>query len=139
LWFLAQLEPDSAVYNLPMMLRLEGALDAGVLHRSLEEVIRRHESLRTRFEAVEGQPVQVVATIGSLDVPFVDLNELPEWERDAEVTRLCGDEAQRPFDLGRDLMLRAKLFRLQPTRHVLFLNLHHIAADGWSVAVLLDE
>ena len=122
-----------------MMLRLEGALDASVLRRSLEEVVRRHESLRTRFEAVEGKPVQIIAPIESLEVPFVELNELPEHEQEAEVTRLCREEAQRPFNLGRDLMLRAKLFRLQPTRHVLFLNLHHIASDGWSVAVLLGE
>ena len=139
LWFLDQLESDSAVYNIPMMLRLEGTLDASVLRRSLEEVVRRHESLRTRFEAVEGKPVQIIAPIKSLEVPFVELNELPEHEREAEVTRLCREEAQRPFNLGRDLMLRAKLFRLQPRRHVLFLNLHHIASDGWSVAVLLSE
>jgi Condensation domain/Phosphopantetheine attachment site len=139
LWFLDQLESDSATYNIPMMLTLEGALDASVLRRSLEEIVRRHESLRTRFEAVEGKPVQVIAQIWSLEVPFVELNELPEHEREVEVTRLCREEAQRPFDLGRDLMFRAKLFRLQPRRHILFLNVHHIVSDGWSVAVLLSE
>ena len=112
---------SSATYNIPMMLTLEGALDASVLRRSLEEIVRRHESLRTRFEAVEGKPVQIIAQICSGSaVRRIKKNELPEHEREVEVTRLCREEAQRPFDLGRDLMLRAKLFRLQPRRHICF-------------------
>ena len=139
LWFLGELDLGSAVYNIPMVLWLDGALDVAALRSGLEELVRRHEALRTRFETVVGRPVQVIEPICSLEMPFVDLSELPEVERDAEATRLCREEARRPFDLGRDLMLRAKLFRLDVGRHALFLNLHHIAADGWSLEVLLRE
>ena len=139
LWFLDQLESKSAVYNIPIMLALAGALDASVLRDSLQEVVRRHETLRTRFETVEGHPMQVITPACSLEMPVIDLSELPGDEREAEVNRLCREEAQRPFDLERDAMLRARLFRLEPRQHVLFLNLHHIAADGWSISVLLRE
>ena len=94
-------------------------------------------ALRTRFETVAGRPVQVIEPVTSVEMPFIDLSAEPQ--REAEVMRLCREEARRPFDLGRDLMLRARLFRLEPGRHALFLNLHHIAADGWSVGVLLRE
>ena len=103
LWFLDQLEPDSAVYNIPMGLRFGGALNVPVLQRCLNEVLRRHESLRTRFETVEGQPVQVIQPVASLEMPLVDLRGLPEPEREAEAKRLCMEEAQRPFDLTRDI------------------------------------
>ena len=139
LWFLHQLEAKDASYNIPMALRLEGELDAKALRDSLDEVVRRHETLRTRFESVGGQPRQVIASASSVEVPFVDLSAQPERDREAEVSRLCREHAERPFDLDRDVLLRARLFRLEAKQHVLFLNLHHIAADGWSISVLLRE
>jgi amino acid adenylation domain-containing protein len=137
LWFLDQLEPDSAVYNIPLGLRLGGALNVSVLQRCLSEILRRHEPLRTRFEAVEGQPVQVIQPVAPLEMPLVDLRGLPE--REAEARRLCIQEFQRPFDLARDFLLRAKLYQLGETEHILFLNMHHIASDGWSIGLLVSE
>jgi hypothetical protein len=139
LWFLYQLEPDSPAYNLPTWLRFEGELNVSAIRRSVNEVLRRHEILRTRIEAVEGLPVQVVEPFTPLEIPLVDLSGRPAQEREAEAKRLCMQEAQRPFNLARDLMLRAKLFRLEQAEHVLFLNRPHIASDGWSWGVLTRE
>ncbi len=139
LWFLNQLEPGSAVYNIPIGLRLQGELNVPVLKRSLDEILRRHESLRTRFEAVEGQPVQVIQPVASLEMPLVDLSGLPEPEREAEARRLCMKEAQRPFDLRHDLMQRVTLLRLGEREHVFLLTLHHIASDAWSMGLLVRE
>ncbi len=139
LWFISQLEPGSAVYNIPIVVRLDGGLDADVLRRALDEIVRRHEALRTRFETIEDRLAQVIDPAGSVQMPLTDLSGLSEREREVEAMRLCREEARRPFDLGRDLMLRGKLFRLDIERHALFLNLHHIAADGWSLEVLLRE
>ena len=137
LWVIDQLNPESAVYNIPLLLWLDGTLDVAALLKALEELVRRHEALRTRFEVVADRPVQVVAPMTSVEMPVTDLSAEPQ--RDADVMRLCREEARRPFNLARDLMLRASFFRLELKRHALFLNLHHIAADGWSVAVLLRE
>jgi len=112
LWFLYQLEPDSPAYNLPAWLRFEGELNVAAIRRSVNEVLRRHEILRTRIEAVDGRPVQVVEPFTPLEIPLVDLSELPAQQREAEAERLCTEEAQKPFNLARDLMLRAHLFRL---------------------------
>jgi amino acid adenylation domain-containing protein len=139
LWFLDRLVPDSAVYNVPMGFRLVGALDVLALQRCLREVLHRHEPLRTHFETVQGRPVQVVEPAASLEMPLVDLRGLPESAREPEARRLCMKEAQRSFNLGHDLMLRASLFRLGETKHILFVNMHHIASDGWSRGLLFRE
>jgi amino acid adenylation domain-containing protein len=139
LWFLYQLEPESPAYNLPTWLRFEGELDVSAIRRSVNEVLRRHEILRTRIESVEGRPVQVVEPFRPLEIPLVDLSGLPAERRETEARRLCMKDAQQPFHLARDLMLRAKLFRLGESEHVLFLNRHHIASDGWSWGVLMSE
>jgi amino acid adenylation domain-containing protein len=139
LWFLDELEPDSPAYNLPTWLQFEGELNVAAIRRSVNEVLRRHEILRTRIEAIEGRPVQVVEPFTPLEIPLVDLSELPAQQREAEAKRLCMQEAQKPFNLARDLMLRAHLFRLGQSEHVLFLNRHHIASDGWSWGVLMRE
>jgi len=139
LWFLDQLEPGSALYNIPIGLRMKGALNASVLDQCLDEIVRRHEALRTRFEAVEGQPRQVVEPIASLGIPVVDLSGLPEEQREAEALRLCTEEARCPFDLARGPLVRARLLRLGQADHVFFLNMHHIASDACSVGVLMRE
>jgi amino acid adenylation domain-containing protein len=139
LWFLDQLEPDSPAYNIPTWLRFEGQLNIAAIRQCVNEVLRRHEILRTRIEAVDGRPVQVVEPFTPLEIPVVDLHELPAQQREAEAKRRCTEEAQKPFNLASDLMLRANLFRLGPSEHVLFLNRHHIASDGWSWGVLMRE
>ena len=139
LWFLDQLQPNSAAYNIPMGLRLGGGLNVSVLQRCLNEVLRRHETLRTRFKTVEGRPVQEIQTAASIEIALVDLTKLSKPEREVEVKRLCVEEAQRPFELTRDLLLRATLYRLGEADYILLLNVHHIASDGWSMGLLIRE
>jgi natural product biosynthesis luciferase-like monooxygenase protein len=139
LWFLEQMEPGSPLYNIPYLVRLSGRIDVAALERSLRFLIARHESLRTNFAAVGSEPTQVVATEWQFALPVTDLTTIAAAAREAELGRLAREEARRPFDLRRDLMLRARLFRLGETEHALMLVMHHIASDGWSMAILYRE
>ena len=139
LWVLDQLEPGSALYNIPVALRLRGVLDRGALERSLAEVVRRHETLRTSFAAADGQPVQVIAPPAPVALPLIDLTHLASDARDVEASRLAAAEARTPFDLERGPLLRAQLIRLGEHEHIFLLTLHHIVADGWSTGVLVRE
>src|SRR6266852_6281804 len=141
LWFLDQLAPGSALYNISTAVRLRGRLDRQALERALAVIVSRHEPLRTRFVAVEGSPSQVIDEPGQAkaQLPRLDLSTLPAESRLAEAQRRLRQEAQRPFDLARDLMLRTALLRLDDTDHVLSITAHHIAADGWSLGVFFRE
>jgi amino acid adenylation domain-containing protein len=139
LWFLDRFEPGSPFYNIPAAARLTGELDVAALERSLREIIRRHETLRTTFQEVEGQPAQVIAADFDPELAVVDLSGLPEAEREAEARRRAREEAQRPFDLVRGPLLRALLLKLAAREHVVLLVLHHIVADGWSLGVFFRE
>src|SRR3972149_5366848 len=139
LWFLDQLEPGRPFYNIPAAIRLPGRLDVTALARSLNEVIRRHEILRTTFQAIDGQPIQTIAPSLSVPLPLVDLSELPTAMREAQVARLTAEEAQYPFDLAHGPLIRVTLLRLGPEEHLLLLTMHHITSDGWSVGVLIGE
>ncbi len=137
LWFLDQLEPRSALYNIPRAMRLQGRLDVDALRRSLEALVARHEVLRTVFALKDGRPLQVVVENVGMELPVIDLSGRPG--ADAELERLVGQEVCRPFDLTRAPMLRARLFRTGVLDHVLVLTIHHIAADAWSMHILLGE
>src|ERR1051325_3607839 len=139
LWFLDQLEPGSALYNIPAVVIMRGRLDVTALGRALGEVVRRHESLRTTFAVVEEQPVQVVAPSPAPGLQLSDLSALSAHEREAEARRLSEDEARSPFDLTDGPLLRARLLRLSAEEHQLLLTLHHIVSDGWSLRVLARE
>ena len=139
LWFLDQFEPDSPLYNVPKAVRMLGTLDVEALHQALDAIVARHEALRTTFVAVDGDPVQILAEPQSVALAVSDLGAWPEVEREAEMHRQLTREAQRPFNLACDMMLRATLFRLGVTEHVLLLVMHHIASDGWSTGVLMRE
>ena len=139
LWFLSQVDAESAIYNVPVALRLSGPLDLPALGRTLSEIVRRHHALRTRFVAIEGEPFQLVDEAAALALPLVDLGMLVPAERDAKVQRLVLDEAARPFDLTHGPMIRAGVLRLDDTHHVVMLTLHHIVSDGWSLGVLIHE
>jgi len=138
LWFLHQLEPESAAYNFPLALRLEGRLRRQTLERAVREIVRRHELLRSRFSVRDGQPVQEVDPEVELRLEVTELEADTAEEREDEARRLLEAEAQRPFDLERS-PLRALLIRLEEERHVLLLCLHHAVADGWSIDVLRRE
>jgi amino acid adenylation domain-containing protein len=139
LWFLDQLEPGSSVYNFPAAVRLKGPLNAVALKQSLDEIVKRHEALRTTFAIVDGRPVQAIASLLTLTLPMLDLRELPETEREIEVQRLVTEEAQRPFDLAKGPLVRATVLRLDDDEHVGLLTMHHIVSDGWSTGILIRE
>lgn len=139
LWFLDQLEQGSTAYNLPMTMRLLGPLDVGALVQSLNEIVRRHEALRTTFSAPDGRPVQVIGPNLPLSLPVVDLQGLPAADREAEARRLAAREADQPFSLDEGPLLRSTLLRLDERDHVLVLVVHHIVSDGWSMVILRRE
>jgi amino acid adenylation domain-containing protein len=140
LWFLDQLEPGSAFYNLPFALRLRGTVDVDALERSLGEIVRRHDALRTVFLEQGGTPRQVIAPFGGFGLTMTDLSHLPGETREAEVQReLIAESTERPFDLSAGPLFRASLLRLGAQEHVLVLGQHHIVSDGWSMGVLYRE
>jgi aspartate racemase len=144
LWFLEQLRPGSPVYNIPLAIRLKGPLDLEALARSLDEIVRRHQALRTTFPEVDGRPVQVVREAESMHLP---VERLPRRflgtggknDLEAYVRLLAVEEARRPFDLATGPLVRGRLLRLTRYNHVLLLTLHHIVFDGWSAAVFFHE
>ena len=138
LWFLEQLQPDTSTYILANAVPMRGPVDVKVLEQALNEIARRHEITRTVFPIIEGSPVQVIVEPGLLQLPFVDLTGLPEPERQRQIVRLI-NEIRRPFDLQRGPLLRVTLLRFSEEQHVLYIALHHIIADGWSLGILARE
>jgi len=139
LWFLGQLEPGLTFYNLPFAFNLNGLISVGALERSLNEIVRRHEVLRTTFASREGQPVQIVHPEKLLVLSVLDLTDQDPSEREVEAARIAGLEAAAPFDLEKEAPLRAKLLKISETRHVMLVTMHHIASDGWSMGVFYRE
>ncbi len=139
-WFLDQLEPGAHVNNMFRALRLSGPLDAAALERTLEEIVRRHPALRTRFPAEEGEPRQLVAAAPEAPVlARIDLSSLPAVEREERLLALATEEARRPFDLARGPLFRSLLARLGGEEHTLLVSLHHIVSDGWSLGLFFRE
>ncbi|MBP5972972.1 condensation protein [Brasilonema sp. CT11] len=139
LWFLNQLQPGHSAYNIFQSMRLTGWLNVAALEKSFNEVIRRHEILRTTFTTVDGQAIQVIAPSLTFRLPVIDLQELPIDLREAEVLRLAHEEAQHSFNLAKGPLLRVTLLRQTETDHALLLTMHHIISDGWSIGVLIGE
>jgi hypothetical protein len=139
LWFIDQLEETSAEYNMPAGLRLKGELDWEALERALETIVERHESLRTRFEAVDGEPMQVIEPAMRVEVPVEDLSGLPEQEQVELVLEAMRRERKEAFDLTRGPVWRVKLLRLGDEDHMLLRTMHHIVSDGWSEGVFNRE
>ncbi|HEX3130822.1 MAG TPA: amino acid adenylation domain-containing protein [Thermoanaerobaculia bacterium] len=135
LWFLAQLRPEDASYNVSAAVEIRGPLDAGALADAFRQVIARHEALRTTFDEVDGEPVQVVHAQGQVAMPVIDLSGVPVEEAE----RLAREEASRPFDLRRGPLVRTVLVRTGAERHLLLLTLHHLVSDAWSMGVLVKE
>jgi len=139
MWLLDRLDPGNPAYNITRVIRLHGALSITALQESLREIVARHESLRTTFTEIEGEPVQVIAANYVLEIPIIDLSHFAEPERQSEMLRLARVEAQRPFDLTRGPLIRTKLLRLSADEHILVLAMHHIITDAWSMSVLFKE
>ena len=139
LWFLQQWDPTDPSYNVPLGIRITGALDRAALQAALDGVIARHESLRTTFPAPDGIPRQVIAPEGVLPLECADLRGHPEPERDREAMTLAVAEIRRPFELARGPLMRARLITLREEENLLLLTLHHTVADAWSLGVLVRE
>jgi amino acid adenylation domain-containing protein len=139
LWFLEQLEPGGVLYSIPTAVRLSGALDVRALEQTFDELLRRHESLRTTFDDADGLPVQVISESAELPLTLLDLSALPEQEREAEAARLADEEVRRPFDIARGPLMRVTLLRLGAEEHILLCTTHHIVSDIWSRGVLIRE
>jgi amino acid adenylation domain-containing protein len=139
LWFLEQLMPGSAMYLMPLAVRLVGDLQVEALEQTISEIVRRHEVLRTSFPVLDGLPRQLISPAQPLLLPLHSLAHLPAQERESEVRRRINAEAQTPFDLGAGPLLRVSLLHLAEDEHVVLLTMHHIISDGWSMSVLIRE
>ena len=142
LWFLEQLHPQTAIYNIPVAVHLRGELKAGALNSAINTIVERHEILRARFAAVEGEPYQLISPSplpGTFAVPTEDLTVFPVSKREPILQGRLGEEAQRPFDLSNESLVRTILFRVDRAYHVLFLNMHHIVSDAFSFELFFRE
>ncbi|MEH1807829.1 amino acid adenylation domain-containing protein [Nostoc sp.] len=139
LWFLDQLIPNNPFYNIPLALHLTGSLKLAALEQTFNEIVQRHEALRTTIVVQKGQPVQVINPTLTIPLPIIDLRQLPQAEREIQARRLTTQEAQRPFNLSTDSLLQVKLLWLDETQYILLLTMHHIVSDGWSIGVLIQE
>ncbi|MCF9008041.1 non-ribosomal peptide synthase/polyketide synthase, partial [Pseudomonas carnis] len=139
LWITWQLDPHSIAYTIPGALHLRGELDEDALRHSFQQLIQRHEALRTRFYERDGQAFQRVEATADFELPIIDLSDLPNTEREARAQQVREDQARSPFDLEKGPLLRVTLVRLGDEDHQLLVTLHHIIADGWSLNILIDE
>ena len=139
LWFIDQFEPGNVVYNIPSAVPWKGPIDFHVLKKSVNEIVRRHETLRTSFIVKNRQPVQIIAPPGDIDMPVIDLSRMGEVEKRRESQRLTDEETRLPFDLSEGNLFRMKILRLESAYHILLITFHHIIADGWSIGVFFNE
>ncbi|MBH8561813.1 condensation protein [Nostoc sp. CENA67] len=139
LWFLDQLEPGNPAFNICQFMQLTGLLNVVALEKSFQEVVKRHEILRTTFTIIDGQPFQVINPTAVFQLKLLNLQKLSLDEREVEVLRLANEEAQQPFNLAKDCLVRVTLLQLSQTEHALFLSMHHIVSDGWSIGILIQE
>jgi amino acid adenylation domain-containing protein len=139
LWYLDQLSPGNPFYNNPSAFEISGELNQAALRAAVDEVVRRHESLRTVFGLMDGEPCQLVQPPGPVPMPLIDLSGLPAGERAERARQLTEADAQAPFDLGTGPLLRTSLLDLGDGRYRWLVNVHHIVADGWSIGILVHE
>jgi amino acid adenylation domain-containing protein/non-ribosomal peptide synthase protein (TIGR01720 family) len=139
LWILHQLAPESPFYNLHSGIRIASALNVDALARAVNEIVRRHESLRTAFKAVDGEPVQLVSAKLDIELPVTDLRQMAESAREEEAYRIALEQALKPFDLEQWPPLRTSVLRLGDEEYVHLLTVHHIVCDNWSMNILMEE
>jgi amino acid adenylation domain-containing protein len=139
LWFLDQFEPNSALYNIPLALRLAGTLNQVALEQSFQEIIARHEALRTNFITVDGQATQVVHPAVNWQITVVNLQDLPTTEKEITSEKLVEQQAVQPFDLTTEVLIRATLVVLSETEQLLLVCMHHVVSDGWSIGIFIEE
>ncbi|MCJ8271638.1 MAG: condensation domain-containing protein, partial [Psychrosphaera sp.] len=139
LWFIEQLEGPSAQYNMPFALRLDGELDVAALQQSFHTIVQRHEVLRTRLVLELGETSQVLQDNFELPLNVTDFSGLDEDQQQQSVNKAASDDSTKVFDLGTDILLRVQLLKLAQQSHVMLFNMHHIASDGWSTGIIINE
>jgi amino acid adenylation domain-containing protein len=139
IWFFEQLMPGTTVYNMPLPLRLKIPVNHAALHKSINEIVRRHEALRTTFQTLDGKPLQVVSPALNLELPLIDLRGHSEEERETELARLMAEDDATPFDLTAGPLLRARLVRMDLQDYALLIGMHHIVSDSWSIGIFFQE
>ncbi|EAZ91849.1 non-ribosomal peptide synthetase [Crocosphaera chwakensis] len=139
LWFLGELEGQNSTYNMPSVLNIEGNLNQEALEKSINQIIQRHESLRTRFETLNGEPIQVIDIEGNLTVEIINLESLEPAKKERRTKQLIEQEIQKPFNLSQDRLIRASLIKLGTKNHIFLITMHHIISDGWSMGVFVQE
>src|SRR5215510_8308606 len=139
LWFLDQYEPDNILYNIADAIRLKGAFNVTALEQSLNEILRRHEALRTTFSIVDDRPVQIIHKLWDFSLRPIELRESSSEKKEAIAARFAAEEAEKPFNLAKGPLLRVELLRLAEDDHVLLITMHHIISDGWSIKVFIGE
>ncbi|HHE54764.1 MAG TPA: non-ribosomal peptide synthetase, partial [Caldithrix abyssi] len=139
LWFLYQLDPSSTAYHIPAALRLIGKLNIKALKEALTTITKRHEILRTTFSTINGTPIQIVSNNSNVSLSFVDISTLAPQVRQQELEQILLNENAKPFDLNKGPLWKVKVIKLSENEHVLYLLMHHIISDGWSVGVFVNE
>jgi thioesterase domain-containing protein len=138
-WFLDRLNPGNPAYNIAVRFRLLGPLHVATVRQAFNEILRRHESLRTSFKEVDGEPVQVISPSASIELPVIDVRDVPAAQRMTVADRLAVEEACKRFDLSVLPLIRAVLLRLDEQEYMLLVTVHHIVSDGWSIGVISSE
>ncbi|HEY9301772.1 MAG TPA: condensation domain-containing protein, partial [Phormidium sp.] len=139
LWFLDRLTPGNPIYNVSAVLRLKGVLNLSALEKTFNEIIRRHEVLRTNFVMLEGELMQIIAPSLTSNLSVTDLTHLSAITQEDKVKKLIFEQANRPFDLAKDPLFRVNLLKISEAEYILLLNFEHIVVDGWSIGVLIRE
>lgn len=139
LWFLDQLEGKSETYNIPTALKIEGKLNLEALKETFKQISQRHEVLRTNFQQKSEKATQEIATETEIEIPIINLEKIGESEKSSEVTKQINQEANQPFNLSKDVLIRVKLIKLAAENQILIITIHHIISDGWSMGILINE
>jgi hypothetical protein len=139
MWVIDQMQPGTPAYNLPVAYRIRGHLDVKALENSFNEVIKRHEILRTIFTIKDNEPVQIIHPELGIKINNISLEKIPKNEREIQVQKLASEEAIKSFDLSKLPLIRVSLYKLEEQEHVLVITFHHIVADGWSIGLIFNE
>lgn len=139
LWFIDQFIPGQHFYNVPTALKLEGNLNLAALEQTLEQILCRHEILRTNFKMIEGEVMQMIIPALTIPLRVINLEGVSPEQQETEAMRLLVAECERPFNLSSEPLLRVLLFKLNQTQHILLINFHHIICDDWSIGIFIRE
>jgi len=139
MWFLDQFEPGSPYYNIPVAFKIKGRFEEDLFIKTINKIVDRHESIRTVFKNIKGEPQQVIYPELNINIPVIDLSANDEKSIDNEVTKLATNEARAPFNLATGPLFRVKILTISNVEHIVLITMHHIISDGWSMGILVGE